>query len=214
MMDLKDRQIFDITMNLNSEFLSWPGDLPGRIVKTSALSRGDNYNSSSIQSSLHWGTHIDAPYHLCEEKWTIDQIPLNILMGKVRILEIPREKKITADILKKQPIENEKRILIKTRNSKFWENSQKFRKDFSALTPDAAELLVELGIKLVGIDYFSMDLYEADDLPVHRILCQHNIIGVELLDLREIDAGHYNLVCLPLKIQGGDGAPARVLLTR
>lgn len=210
----KDRIIYDVTMDLNSDFPTWPGDVPSKIEKTSSLSRGEIYNSSSIHSSLHWGTHIDAPYHLYEDKWTIDQIPLNFLMGEVQVLEIPHVKKINAQILEKYSIKAQTRIFMKTRNSGFWQNSSSFREDFSALTPDAAKFLVTLGIKLVGIDYFSLDLYGAVDLPVHRILFQNNIIGVELLDLREIKSGHYDLICLPMKIHGGDGAPARVLLIK
>jgi arylformamidase len=211
---VKNKQIYDVTINLSSDFPTWPGDAPVRIEKTSTLSEGDIYNSSNIHSSLHWGTHIDAPYHLCEDKWTIDQIPLNILMGEVQILEIPKVEQINAQELEKHSIKSGTRIMIKTRNSEFWKNSASFRTDFSALTPDAATYLVQRGTVLIGIDYFSLDLYEARDLPVHKILCSHNIIGVENLDLRAITAGFYELICLPMKIKNGDGAPARVLLIR
>jgi len=211
---LKDKLIFDITMNLSSNFPGWPGDIPGRIERTTYISRGEIYNCSHIRSSLHWGTHIDAPFHLYDDKWTIDQIPLDILMGKVQVLEIPEVKEINAPILEKYSIKSQERLLIKTRNSEFWNESFLFREDFSELTPDAAEYIVKLGIKLVGIDYFSLDLYDAVDLPVHQILYQHNIIGVELLDLRQVKSGYYNLICLPMKIEGGDGAPARVVLVK
>lgn len=211
---MKDRLIFDITMNLSSDFPGWSGDAPGRIERTSSISRGDLYNSSSIRSSLHWGTHIDAPFHLNEDKWTVDQIPLDILMGEVQVLEIPEVKKINAQILERYSIKSQTRVLIKTRNSEFWKESFTFREDFSALTEDAAKYIVKLGIKLVGIDYFSLDLYDAVDLPVHRILYQHNIVGIELLDLRQVKGGYYDLICLPIKIEGGDGAPARVVLLK
>jgi arylformamidase len=214
MVQFLNREIYDITMNLSSDFPTWPGDEPGRINTTSSISKGKTYNSSNIRSSLHWGTHIDAPFHLHKDKWTIDQIPLDILMGKVQVLEIPQVKKINTQILEKYSIRARIRLLLKTRNSEFWKNSSAFRADFSALTPDAAEYLVKLGIKLVGIDYFSLDLYDAIELPVHRILYQHNIVGVELLDLRGINSGYYDLICLPMKIRGGDGAPSRVLLIK
>lgn len=205
-------QIFDLTMNLHSGFPVWPGDAPGIIEKISSVKKGQSFTSSNIRSSLHWGTHIDAPYHLFEKKWTVDQIPLDVLMGEVQVLEIPRVKRITAAQLEKQAIRPNSRILFKTRNSNFWNNSHSFRRDFTALTPDAAQILVSLNIKMVGIDYFSLDLYDAPELPVHRILYQKNIVGLELLDLRKVVAGSYQLICLPLKIRGGDGAPARVLL--
>lgn len=211
---IKDRVILDITMNLISGFPGWPGDAPGRIERTSSISHGKLYNSSSIQSSLHWGTHIDAPFHLYEDKWTVDQIPLDILMGKVQVLEIPEVKKINAQILEKYSIKSQSRVLLKTRNSDFWKESLTFREDFSALTEDAADYLVKLGIKLVGIDYFSLDLYDAVNLPVHRRLYRQNIVGIELLDLRQVKSGYYDLICLPMKIEGGDGAPARVVLVK
>ena len=99
------------------------------------------------------------------------------------------------------------------RNSEFWnEKPLKFHEDFTALTPEAAITLVDAGIKIVGIDYFSLDLFGAKDLPVHKILYEENIIGIEGLDLRQISPGIYELICLPIKIWRGDGAPARVLL--
>jgi arylformamidase len=211
---IKDRFILDITMNLSSDFPGWPGDAPGQIERTSSISQGELYNSSSIRSSLHWGTHIDAPFHLYEDRWTVDQIPLDILMGKVQVLEIPEVKKINAQTLEKYSIKSDTRVLLKTRNSDFWKQSFTFREDFSALTEDAADYLVKLGIKLVGIDYFSLDLYDAVDLPVHQILYQHNIVGIELLDLRQVKSGYYDLICLPMKIKRGDGAPARVVLVK
>lgn len=96
---MKGKIIFDITMNLSSNFPGWPGDIPGRIERTSSIARGERYNSSHIRSSLHWGTHIDAPFHLYEEKWTIDQIPLDVLIGEVQVLEIPQVNEINAQIL-------------------------------------------------------------------------------------------------------------------
>jgi len=207
-------QFYDITMNLHSQFPVWPGDSPGFIEKTSSLKKGHIYTSSNIRSSLHWGTHIDAPYHLYENNWTVDQIPLDALIGEAQVIEIPRLKRITAAQLEKYNIRPKNRVLFKTRNSNFWNHSYSFRKDFTALTPDAAKILVALEIKLVGIDYFSLDLYDAQELPVHRILYQKNIVGLELLDLRNVEAGNYHLICLPMKIRDGDGAPARVLLVK
>jgi len=205
---------YDITLALDSEFPVWPGDSPGLIERTSSIHEGDIYNSSRVQSSLHWGTHIDAPYHLFNDRWTVDQIPLDILLGEAQVIEIPQVKKITTHQLRKYAIKPEGRILFKTRNSLFWNKPTVFHADFTALTPDAAQYLVERQIKLVGIDYFSLDLFEAQELPVHRILYEKNIVGLELLDLREVPAGDYQLLCLPMKIRGGDGAPARTLLVK
>ena len=207
------KKIYDITHTLNNNFPVWPGDPPGVIQLDATIENGDKYNSSSIRSSLHWGTHVDAPAHLYQDKLTIDQLSLDLLIGPAKVIHFPEAMQITADLLQPINIQKYQRALFKTRNSEFWNTPEPaFRTDFTALTEDAAIHLVTNGIKLVGIDYFSLDLFEANGLPVHKILYQQNIIGLEGLDLREISEGDYDLICLPVKIGRGDGAPARVLL--
>ncbi len=204
---------YDISLPLDATLPVWPGDPPAIIQRTMSIATGHPLNTSRIDASLHWGTHVDAPFHLNPEGWKIDEIPPAILMGKVYVVNIPEVKKITRSHLKSFPLHNVQRLLLKTRNSDFWNHKPlTFHNDFSALDRGSAEYLVDMGIKLVGIDYLSLDLYEAGDLPVHKILFQANIIGVEGLDLRKILPGWYELICLPLKITGGDGAPARVFL--
>jgi arylformamidase len=211
---MKDQYI-DITLPLNSDIPVWPGDPPAVIERVSAISQGDGHNSSRIKSSLHWGTHLDAPYHIVENRWTIDQIPLDMLIGPAQVIEIPNVREITAGHLKSFEIRQCKRLLVKTRNSAFWDESPlKFHQDFTAFTKDAAEYLLECGIQLIGIDYLSLDLYSAADLPVHHLLYQQNVIGVEGLDLRKVSPGDYHLICLPLNIKSGDGAPARAVLLK
>jgi len=205
--------IIDISLPLHPELPVWPGDPPAIIEQTQAIARGHTYNSSRLECSLHWGTHLDSPYHLIPDGWSIDQIPPEILLGKVQVIEVEKVFKITASILAEYQLKPLERIIFKTRNTIFWsEKPLKFRPDFTALTVDAAQFLLDLGVKLVGIDYLSLDLYEAKDLPVHKILYQKNVVGLEGLDLREVSAGQYDLVCLPLRVVKGDGAPARVLL--
>jgi arylformamidase len=168
-----------------------------------------------MQCSLHWGTHLDAPFHLFQNKWSIDQIPAEILFGEVQVVEVGETPSITHSILRKYNLKPLERIIFKTRNSHFWsERPLKFHPEFTALTADTAEYLLELGVKLVGIDYLSLDLYESKDLPVHKILYRKNVVGVEGLDLRKVSPGYYDLMCLPLKILHGDGAPARIFLIK
>jgi len=206
-------KIIDITLPLHPAFPVWPGDPPPVIEQTHQIADGHPYNSTRWQCSLHWGTHIDAPYHLIQSGWSIDQIPLNILLGKVQVVEVPDVPVITHTILEKYRLKTIDRIIFKTRNSAFWdENPLRFHTDFTALDGKAAEMLLERGVKLVGIDYLSLDLFNAKDLPVHTILYRNNVIGVEGLDLRKVTAGYYDLICLPLKVLKADGAPARVLL--
>ncbi|MEJ2634442.1 MAG: cyclase family protein [Calditrichia bacterium] len=208
-------QWIDVSLPLSGNIPVWPGDPPAVIERNMSIREGEICNASRIDSSLHWGTHIDAPYHLFEDKWTIDQIPLEVLIGPARVIEFPDLSKIIADHLKKEDFKNTKRLLIKTRNSDFWgESPLIFHPEFTSLTADAAEFLVEIGVKMVGIDYLSIDLYAAEDLPVHKILYRQNIVGIEGLDLRNVTPGDYQLICLPLRIKGGDGSPARVVLLR
>jgi arylformamidase len=146
---------------------------------------------------------------------TIDQIPLDLLIGPVKVIYFPEIKEISSKHLRKYDLTNTERIIFKTRNSEFWnENPLEFRKDFTALTSDAAQLLVKSKVRLVGIDYFSLDLFHEEELSVHKILYRSDIFGIEGLDLREVAAGDYELVCLPMKIWRGDGAPARVILIK
>jgi arylformamidase len=206
-------QYIDISLPLDSELPVWPGDPNAIIERVSSIGQGDGHNSSRINSSLHWGTHLDAPYHIVETGWTIDQIPLALLIGPVRIIEIPEVRGITADHLRNFKIQGCKRLLVKTRNSAFWDETPlRFHQDYTAFTIDAAEYLLECNIELIGIDYLSLDLYLAADLPVHQLLYQQNVIGVEGLDLGQVSPGNYHLICLPLNIKSGDGAPVRAVL--
>ncbi|GAB4373391.1 MAG: cyclase family protein [Calditrichia bacterium] len=207
------KKFYDISLSLSEGIPAWPGDPSPKIIQTASLNSGDIANSSRLESSLHWGTHVDAPYHLNPEGWRIDQIPPEILLGPVQVVELPDEKQITAASLRKKSIPDTPRIIFKTRNSQYWhEKPLRFHPEFTALTADAAVYLLERNIKLVGIDYLSLDLFAATDLPVHRLLYRENVIGVEGLDLQMVSEGEYYLICLPLKVAGGDGAPARVLL--
>lgn len=206
-------KIYDVSLPLHSGLPVWQGDPPAVIEQISSIEKGDLTNCSRIASSLHWGTHIDAPFHLYSDCRTIEQIPLEVLIGPARVIEIKDALQVTSADLMGFNLTGVQRLLIKTRNSKFWgEDPLIFHQDFTALTPDAAEHLLKIGVKLIGIDYFSIDLFDAENLPVHRILYRQNIVGIEALDLRGISPGDYQLICLPLKILQGDGAPARVVL--
>lgn len=210
-----ENQYLDISLLLHSDFPVWPGDPPAVIKQISNIKNGDRDNTSRIRSSLHWGTHVDAPYHIAENGWTIDSIPVDVLIGPAQVIEIPRVPEITAAHLKSFDIVPCRRLLVKTRNSAFWDESPlRFHRDFTAFTKNAAEYLLECGIRLIGIDYLSLDLFTATDLPVHHLLYEHNVVGVEGLDLRKVSPGIYQLFCLPLNIMHGDGAPARVIIIK
>lgn len=207
------KKLYDISLSLHPGIPVWPGDPPASIIKTSSIEGGNGFNSSKITASFHWGTHVDAPYHFFENRWTIDQIPLEILIGPAKLIDIPEADKITTHHLKKFNLTQVDRLIVKTRNSSFWSESPlKFHQDYTAFTEDAARFLLEKGIRLVGIDYLSIDLYNDDELPVHHTLYKKNVVAIEGLDLREVTPGNYQLICLPINIRCGDGAFARVLL--
>jgi arylformamidase len=204
----------DISLPVMPYMHHWPGSEQVKIIKNHDLEEGDVATDSSIFMNLHTGTHVDAPSHFVHHGNTIDEVPLDVMLGSVLVIKIPgKVKEITADILSSIDIpENTERLLLQTSNSEIWrENDSQFYEDYTALVKDGAEWLVEKGIKLVGIDYLSIQRF-ADGSEVHQILLSSNIVIIEGLDLSDVDTGLYQLYCMPLKLQGLEAAPARVLL--
>ena len=204
-------RIYDITVPLSRSLTVYPGDPSIAIEPITQLAKGDVSNTSHIALCSHSGTHLDAPRHFFAQGDGIDGLDLNTLIGAVRVLAITGQNHITADMLRTCELGTSQRILFKTCNSRLWAQSD-FQPDYIALTASAAHYLVARGIRLVGIDYLSVDAYEDNEFPVHRILLGANVLILEGLDLRAVTAGDYELMALPLKIQDGDGAPTRVVL--
>ncbi len=206
---------YDITIPIYPQMPVWPGDPPIQMQRISKMETGAVANVTQISMTVHAGTHIDAPYHfLGGETATVEQLPLNLLTGRAYVLHIADDiSLITADVLKKSEIPpRTRRVLFRTRNSHLWEKKQEeFQKDFVALSPDGAQFLIDRGIILVGIDYLSIAPFE-DGAPTHTLLLEAGIIIVEGLDLSQVSQGRYSLYCLPLKLVGADGAPARAIL--
>lgn len=204
---------YDISLPLSSDLPVWPGDPPFVRRLISALAQGGNTNTSFLEMSAHMGTHVDAPNHFLGDQRTIDHLPLSILCGRVYVLHLPKVDLVTASILENSEIPpRTRRILIKTRNSDCWAGKEKeFQKDFVGLSPDAAQYVVDRGFKLIGVDYLSVAPYK-QSRPTHEILLKAGIVIVEGLDLSAVSQGRYSLYCLPLKLVGSDGAPARAML--
>jgi arylformamidase len=206
-------KIYDISIPLQSGMPVWPGDDNPEFEQYTTIDNGYIVNSTRIYSSAHIGTHVDAPRHLFNEGRTIDEIPLKVLIGSTMVVDLNDANQINRHVLSSIKWQNSSRILFKTLNSKYWESSQsQFKQDFVSLTPDGAEFLLEKKIQLVGIDYLSIDLFNADQLPVHKILLKNDVVIIEGLNLAEVPEGLYELICLPIKILGSDGAPARAIL--
>jgi arylformamidase len=209
-------KIYDVSVPLSAATTTYPGDPGIEIKKWLTLANGDPANVSLINFGLHSGTHVDAPAHFIEGGATVESLPLDSLVGEAQVVEAsPDLKVIDEDFVTARCAPSSQRILFKTRNSAFWGNAnQEFREDYTYIDPAAARRLVELGVKLVGIDYLSVEQYRSTSFATHLALLSKGIVIVEGLDLRAVPAGVYELFCLPLKIAGGsgDGAPARVIL--
>lgn len=205
-------QFYDLTLPVSEEMPVWPGDEPPRFHFLSRLIDGETTNTGAFRSSLHLGTHVDAPRHLFADAPGVDALPLDVLMGPAAVVVIPQVRKISREVLEKIPWPVEKRVLFKTENSLAGNHAEKFQPDFVSLTADGAQFLVEKGTLLVGIDAPSIDLFSATKLPAHKILLGHGVVVVENLVLQEVPSGIFDFCCLPLKILNADGAPARAVL--
>jgi arylformamidase len=205
--------LYDVSITISQELPTWPGDPPIKLKKLRRISEGELANVTHLSAGVHIGTHVDAPDHFLDNGVTVEDLPLNLLVGGALLVEHTGQSHIKADDLKQLSIPpGIQRLLIKTSNSDWWSvGENQFQEGYLALTPEAAEYLVELGIQLVGLDYLSVAPYP-DPEPTHRILLEAGILILEGLDLSAVNPGPYRLYCLPLKIKGSDGAPARVLL--
>jgi len=205
-------RIYDITVPLSPSLPVYPGDPEVAITPVAQLQWGDAANVSRLALSSHTGTHLDAPRHFFQAGLAIDNIDLHVLMGPARVWAFPdATTHLTADDLQPLGLAGTQRLLFKTPNSALWER-RGFQATYVALTESAAHLLVDLGVQLVGIDYLSVDAFERQDFPVHRILLGAGVLILEGLDLRAVPAGEYELLALPLLLQNGDGAPMRAIL--
>ena len=205
--------IYDITVPIRAGMPIYEGDPAVEIAAWSALRKGDSANVSFLHFGAHTGTHVDAPAHFIEGARKIDALSLDVLIGPARVVRVPDDlAEIDPKFLENFDLTAVERVLFHTRNSNFW--SEGFRKDFTHLLPEAAEKLVEIGIKLVGTDYLSIEKFHSGHHRTHLALLSKGVVIVEGLNLSAVPAGDYELICLPLKIAdgAGDGAPARVVL--
>jgi len=205
-------KIYDISVTLSNSLPTWPGDPEIKIEKALDLAKGDPATVSRISMGSHTGTHLDAPGHFLRGGKTIDQIPPEVFLGKARVYELSVSRRIDAEDLKRLSWEGVERVLFKTRNSVECWNDEIFHEDFVHLCEDAAQYLVERGLKLVGIDYLSVEAFGSTSFPVHHTLLRNEVLPLEGLNLSQVEPGEYELICLPIKIKEGDGAPVRAIL--
>ncbi len=207
-------KFIDITLPLSAAVPTFPGDPRFQMERVHRISAGQPYNVTRLDLGAHAGTHLDAPYHFIEDGATVDQLPLDILIGKARVVALPVSRdRVDRHDLEEWDLSSDLRLLIRTRNSPLLRQPE-FHDDFVYLTPEAAEHLVQAGIKLVGIDYLSIEKFGSSDFAAHHILLKAGVVVVEGLDLSEVDPGEYDLTCLPLRLVGGDGSPVRAVLRK
>lgn len=207
-------QIFDISVPIYTGMVSYPGDPGAAIEPVSRIAQGDTANLSLLRMGSHTGTHVDAPHHFENGRTTIDRVPLEVLMGPARVVDLTGvDTLISRQNLEEAGSGRAERLLIKTANSRLWANPE-FTTEYVSLADDAADFLVEEGVKLVGTDYLSIERFKSEEHYIHHRLLGAGVIILEGLDLIEIEAGEYDLACLPLKVMDGDGAPARAVLVK
>jgi arylformamidase len=202
----------DISIPLKTGMVHWPGDPEVRIERVLAMDRGDPCNVSSIAMGSHTGTHMDPPFHYLQAGTTLDAMPLDATIGPARVIQIDDPESVTPDELERHDIRSGERILLKTRNSRDAWRTDDFREDFVYISVAGATFLAERGIRAVGVDYLSVGGYRADGEEIHHALLEAGVWIIEGLNLADVTPGEYELVCLPIKIQHADGAPARAIV--
>jgi arylformamidase len=207
-------KIFDISLTISPDLPVWPGDPPIELEQIESIDSGADANVSHLSAGVHIGTHVDAPHHFLNDGRTIEGLSLDVLTGSCYVTQLPDGvEAITAEALEGISLPAKvKRVLFGTGNSRLWAHGeQEFQEAFVAVTEGGANWLVDHGIELVGVDYLSVAPY-GDSIPTHRVLLAAGIVVVEGLDLSAVPRGFYDLYCLPLKLLGAEGAPARAIL--
>lgn len=204
----------DISVPLHNGMVAWPGDAKFERTSTLQMANGDPCNLSEISTSAHVGTHMDAPRHYLDGAAGIESMPIAAVIGPARVIEIHDPEAIRIPELEPHRLRKGERVLFKTANSERCWNTDHFQEEYVFIPPETARYLAELGLQTVGVDYLSVGGFESGGPETHRILLQAGIWIIEGLLLAHVEPGEYELVCLPLKIMGADGAPARAVLRK
>jgi arylformamidase len=202
----------DISVPLRSGMVHWPDNPPVRFERMLDIERGDVCNVSKLSLGAHTGTHMDAPNHFLRDGIGIDEMPLTATMGRTRVIEIGDPECIKPGELAAHRIRRGERILFKTANSARGWQTDAFVEDFVYIGRDAAHYLAAAEVQTIGVDYLSVGGFHVDGVETHQALLEAGIWVIEGLNLSHVRPGNYDLICLPLRIVGGDGAPARAVL--
>ncbi len=206
-------KLIDVTLRLSPALPTYPGNAPFELEPVKRIADGASSNVSVLRVGTHAGTHVDAPRHYFDQGPGVDALPLEILIGRTRVVDIPTRRPIGPEAFARIDLHDDIRLLIRTLNSTLWQTKE-FHSEFAALTEAGARYLVDQGLKLVGIDYLSIEEFKKPGAPAHHVLLSNGVIVVEGLNLLDVEPGMYDLYCLPLAVAGADGAPARVILRK
>jgi arylformamidase len=209
----RETRLLDVSVPLAQGMPAYPGNPEFELQPVKRVAQGASSNVSRLVMGTHTGTHVDAPRHFFDDGPGVDRLALDLLIGRARVIGIGRRGGIGAGDLSSAGLREDLRVLLRTPNSALWQGSG-FREDYTHLTEDGARYLVNQGVKVVGIDYLSVEQFKKPGAPAHRALLSEGVVIIEGLNLAEAEPGMYDMVCLPLRIAGADGAPARVVLKR
>ncbi len=204
----------DISVPLRNSMVAWSGDAKFERTSTLQMAHGDACNLSQISTTAHIGTHMDAPRHFLADGAGMETMPIAATMGRARVIEIADPEVIRTSELEPHHLAKGERILFKTKNSGYCWKTDQFQEKYVYILPETASYLVQRGIQTVGVDYLSVGGFKSGGPETHRIMLGAGIWIIEGLDLEHVEPGEYELFCLPLKIIGGDGAPARAVLRK
>ena len=212
---MSDQTWIDVSVPLTTSMAHWPGDPEPNFVRVSDLENGDEANVTVCRISAHTGTHMDAPCHFLPGGEGIERFPLEIGIGPARVIQIPGDVHVVRrEHLIDKAIRSGERVLLRTKNSNTPWHAKEFNKDYVGMDLSAAKFLVDAGVVLIGVDYLSVGVFEGDSRETHRALLLAGIWIVEGLDLSKVSNGAYELICMPLRIVGSDGSPARAAMRR
>lgn len=205
-------KFIDVSVPLHNGMVHWPGDAPFDRLQTLHIAKGDICNLSQISCSAHTGTHMDAPRHFLKDGRGMETMPIEATVGPARVIAIHDPDLIRIAELEPHKIQRGERVLFKTRNSGHTWKKSEFQEKFVHIPQDTARYLAMCGVQTVGVDYLSVGGFETDSAETHQALLEAGIWIIEGLNLEHVEPGEYELICLPLKLVGSDGAPARAIL--
>jgi arylformamidase len=208
-------RLLDVSVPLMPGLTTYPGNPEFEISPVNRLAAGDSANNSRLTMGTHTGTHVDAPRHFLDDRPGVDALPLDLLIGRARVIDMPHRGPITAAHLESAGLREDLRVLLRTPNSAFWNDPRHaFHSEYTYVAEDGAKFLVDQGVKVVGVDYLSVEKFHTPGHPAHHALLGAGVVIIEGLNLSDADPGQYEMYCLPLRIEGADGSPARVVLKR